>query len=107
MVEIPVTVTIALKQFLEQVQQLHHVQAAYLYGSYAKGQATTWSDIDIAIISPDFADNLSQARVALLCLAAKTDARIEPAPFAPDDFIPDDPLVSEIQRTGLALPLPA
>jgi hypothetical protein len=36
-------------------------------------------------------------------LAAQVDDRIEPAPFTPEGFIPSDPLVSEIQRTGVRL----
>ena len=39
----------------------------------------------------------------LLHLAAQVDDRIEPAPFTPQDFGPSDPLVSEIQRTGVRL----
>ena len=39
----------------------------------------------------------------LLRLAAQVDDRIEPAPFTPQDFVPSDPLVSEIQRTGVRL----
>ena len=34
-------------------------------------------------------------------LAAQIDERIEPHPFTPQDFNANDPLVSEIQRTGV------
>ncbi len=43
---------------------------AYLYGSEVRGQAGPWSDIDVAIISPDFADDLFAAQLALMQLAA-------------------------------------
>lgn len=103
MAEIPLAVKKSIQQFLSLVQQYRHIQAAYLYGSHVHGTANEWSDIDIAIVSPDFAEDRFAARVALLRLAAQVDTRLEPAPFTPTDFDPDDPLVSEIQRTGIAL----
>ena len=35
------------------------IQAVYLFGSYAKGTAHQWSDIDLCIISPKFKRPLS------------------------------------------------
>jgi predicted nucleotidyltransferase len=103
MAEIPPAIKENVLRFLALVRKSNRIKAAYLYGSYVQGTATEWSDIDVAIVSPDFADNEFAARVALLRLAAEIDTRIEPAPFAPTDFDPDNPLVSEIQRTGIAL----
>ncbi len=34
-------------------------------------------------------------------LAALIDDRIEPNPYTPEDFDANDPLVGEIQRTGV------
>jgi predicted nucleotidyltransferase len=51
------------------------------FGSEARGQAGPWSDIDVAIISPDFADDLFAAQLTLMKLAAATDERIEPRAF--------------------------
>lgn len=105
MAEIPPTIKESVLQFLSLVRRSRHIEAAYLYGSYVHGTANQWSDIDVAIVSPDFAEDRFAARVALLRLAAQVDTRLEPAPFAPTDFDPDNPLVSEIQRTGIALVL--
>jgi predicted nucleotidyltransferase len=82
------------------VQQQRRVEAAYLYGSQVKGTSTQWSDIDVAVISPDFAD-LFQERLALMRLAAQIDDRIEPYPFKPQDFNSSDPLAGEIRLTGV------
>ena len=30
------------------------ISAAYLFGSYAKGKANEWSDIDVALVSDNF-----------------------------------------------------
>jgi predicted nucleotidyltransferase len=104
MAESTTFVTENLRRFIELLQRrLPQIEAVYLYGSHTQGRATAWSDIDVAVVSPAFASDLFQARVMLLRLAAQVDDRIEPAPFTPQDFVPSDPLVSEIQRTGVRL----
>jgi predicted nucleotidyltransferase len=101
MAEIADNVIQALQRFLATVRQVRRVQAAYLYGSQARGTANEWSDIDLAVISPDFEADLFQERLLLMRLAARIDDRIEPHPFRPEDFHATSPLVSEIQRTGV------
>lgn len=99
MATIPDTVNQSVQRFLVAIRQ--RVQAAYLYGSQVKGTAAEWSDIDVAVVSPDFSADLFQERLMLMRLAAQIDDRIEPHPFTPDDFNDTDPLVSEIRRTGV------
>ncbi len=103
MAEILPAIKESISQFLSLVQKSQHIQAAYLYSSHVLGTANEWSDIDVAVVSPDFTEDQFAALVVLLRLAAQIDARIEPVPFAPTDFDPDNPLVSEIQRTGIML----
>ncbi|MGC9397271.1 MAG: nucleotidyltransferase domain-containing protein [Anaerolineae bacterium] len=103
MVTIPSAIEQSVARFIAAAQQQQRIVTAYLYGSQVKGTATQWSDIDVALVSPDFAANLFQARVALLHLAAQIDDRIEPHPFTPDDFTINHPLVSEIRQTGVRL----
>lgn len=91
----------SVRRFLMAVQRRQRLDAAYLYGSQATGTATAWSDIDLALVSPDFSADLFVERVALMRLAAQVDDRIEPHPFTPQDFNPTNPVVSEIQRTGI------
>ncbi len=92
-----------LKHFLDEVQQKYRIVGAYLYGSFAKGTSNKWSDIDVAIISPDFSDDLFEERLNLIKLAASIDDRIEPKPFKKELFDPNDPLVDEIQKSGIQL----
>ena len=101
MVAIPDTIAQSVKEYLRAIQQHQRVEAAYLYGSQIKGTATEWSDIDLAIISPDFSADMFQEQLALMRLAAQIDDRIEPRPFRPKDFNISEPLVSEIRRTGI------
>ena len=92
-----------LKHFLNEVQNKYRIVSAYLYGSFAKGTSNKWSDIDVAIISPDFSDDLFEERLNLIKLAASIDDRIEPKPFKKELFDPNDPLVDEIQKSGIQL----
>jgi predicted nucleotidyltransferase len=90
-----------VKRFLETASRGQHIAAAYLYGSHVRGTATEWSDIDVAVVSPDFAGDLFTAQLALMKLAARIDDRIEPRAFTPESFNEDNPLASVIQHTGI------
>jgi uncharacterized protein len=103
MAPVSTSVMQSVERFLAATQQQARIEAAYLYGSQVRGTAMPWSDIDLALISADFSDNLFQERLALMRLAAKIDDRIEPHPFTPERFNINDPLVSEIRRTGVQL----
>jgi uncharacterized protein len=101
--EIPVEIENILQKYIARVKQRKQVSKAYLYGSYAKGSAGKWSDIDIAIISPDFSDDLFDERIFLMKEALRLDDRIEPSPFRPEDFNLDNPLVNEISSSGIEI----
>ncbi|MFO7761603.1 MAG: nucleotidyltransferase domain-containing protein [Desulfobia sp.] len=92
-----------IHEYIAQVKKKKNVLKAYLYGSYAKGNAGKWSDIDIAIVSPDFSEDLFQERILLMKLALSVDERIEPSPFRLEDFHQNNPLVSEINTSGIEI----
>jgi predicted nucleotidyltransferase len=92
-----------IHSFLEESQQKYRIDNAYLYGSFAKGTFNKWSDIDIAIISSDFSDDLFEDRLSLMRLASTIDDRIEPRPFKKEFFNCNDPLADEIQKNGIRL----
>jgi len=92
-----------IQRFIALIQKEICVLKVFLYGSYAKGVAGKWSDIDLAIISPDFSEDLFDERIRLMKLALSVDNRIEPSPFRPEDFEENNPLVSEIYRSGIAI----
>jgi predicted nucleotidyltransferase len=55
MAQIPDKITSIINQFLTELKKNNiSVEQAFLFGSYARGTSTEWSDIDLAIISPDF-----------------------------------------------------
>ena len=92
-----------IKNFLEEIQKNYIIDDAYLYGSFAKGTAGRWSDIDIAIVSSDFSGDLFEDRLILMHRASTIDDRIEPKPFKKELFSVNDPLVDEIQKNGIRL----
>ncbi|MBI3752623.1 MAG: nucleotidyltransferase domain-containing protein [Deltaproteobacteria bacterium] len=44
-----------VKKTIEKLKSDIAIDAVYLFGSYSDGRATTYSDIDLAFISDDFA----------------------------------------------------
>lgn len=93
-----------VKEYLYKLnKQGIHITAAYLFGSYAKGTENKWSDIDVAIISPDIGEDRFEERVRMMNLSLIIDSRLEPVPFRPEDFVDEDPLVWEIKKKGVAI----
>ena len=76
---------------------------AYLFGSYLKGTAHRDSDIDIAIVSPDLGEFRFENQMILMRLTWDIDTRIEPHPFLPEEFTPENPDAAEILKTGISL----
>jgi len=77
------------------------VSKAYVFGSWVRGTATQDSDIDVALVSPEFTrfrfDDLG--KIARFKIRASTDLEVHP--FPEQQFTPDNPLVREIVNSGL------
>jgi len=74
----------------------------FLFGSYAKGNARPWSDIDICVVSNKFKNkNWDKYERQLWYWRRQVDARIEPVGMSPDEFSNSSPLVYEIKKTGI------
>ena len=71
----------------------------FLFGSYARGNFTEDSDIDIAVVFKDYRNSLDM-QVELMRIRRKIDSRIEPHPFREEEFNQSDPLVCEILKFG-------
>jgi predicted nucleotidyltransferase len=83
------------------------VEKAVLYGSYASGNVHTDSDLDLAIISPDFGKNRFEEGKMLLQIAWRIDPRLEPIPISSESYQNDTwvPLIYEIKEKGIELEL--
>ncbi|KAA0229386.1 nucleotidyltransferase domain-containing protein [candidate division KSB1 bacterium] len=79
------------------------LEAVYLFGSSARGTTHAWSDIDLAIVSPDFSGDSFEDSKRLIPYILQVDSGIEAHPFRPEDFSTDNPFVKEIVDTGLRI----
>ncbi len=89
-------------QFLNAVKAAHiTIEKALLFGSHVHGSADKWSDIDIALVSPDFCGIPFMDAKRLAPFVLQVDSRIELHPFRPEDFTEDNEFIKEILATGV------
>ena len=79
------------------------VKSMILYGSRAKGNYKSYSDIDVCIISDKILKNKDQYENFLWKKVLEIDLRIEPVIYYPKDFNDADPLVNEIKKYGIKI----
>ena len=78
------------------------ITGVYVFGSYAKGTATRYSDIDVAVISPKFKDFWSALSYLYAKLPYGLGWSIEPVGFSPKDFRDKySSLIYEIKKHGV------
>lgn len=90
------------KQFIRSIPESLGLKKAFLFGSYAKGNAHTDSDIDIAVVIGHM-DDFFSVQMQLMRLRRTIDLRIEPHPIWEGDFNMQNPFAYEIQQTGVEL----
>ena len=92
------------KQFATKVRsEIDSEALVLLFGSCAKNSIHDRSDIDIAVVSKTFGNNMPEnfARLTVIAYGINTD--IEPHPFSLDSWNYTTPFISEIKSTGVAL----
>jgi predicted nucleotidyltransferase len=79
------------------------IEKVILYGSYASGKVHVGSDIDLAIVSPDFGKDRFEEGKMLLQIAWRVDPRIEPIPISSESYENDTwiPIIYEIRKKGI------
>jgi len=94
-----------IRQFILTVaNQTPGFVTAFLFGSYAKKNQRSDSDIDIALIIDNLRDaDKFDTQVQLMLLASQFDSRIEPHPLSMQDLISDSPFIHEIKKTGIEI----
>lgn len=104
MAEVNASIMGPVRRFLRALQEHGiSVDAAYLFGSCAKGVEGLWSDIDVAVISSSISDDRFEERIRFTKLSSQIDSRIEPVPFSPETFVDEDPLAYEIKKEGIRI----
>ncbi|MCQ2748544.1 MAG: nucleotidyltransferase domain-containing protein [Clostridia bacterium] len=95
-----------IKQIVEKYAKLicenYNVEAIILFGSCAKGTNNEDSDIDIAIITDDFENDLLDEELVLMRLRRDIDTRIEPHLIRINDYKNQaTPFIKEVYETGI------
>lgn len=76
------------------------ILGSFLFGSYAQGMESEWSDIDVAILTDEFIGDSFDFTFLLMKIAREIDADIEPHPFLVAEFNEENPVAVEILKTG-------
>ena len=100
-------VELAVRSYLAAVREAGiHATRAVVFGSYARGDADEWSDIDLVVIAPEF-DAPSGAGLIdrLWILRAHTDSRIEPFACGEREWETDGarPIIEIARREGVVI----
>jgi predicted nucleotidyltransferase len=101
-------ITKKVKAFVKALQKNRiKVTKVILYGSRTIGESHKYSDIDVAIVSPDFGKDRYKEGARLFELAYKIDPLIEPVPISAKSYENDTwiPLIYEIKTKGIELKL--
>ncbi len=85
--------------YAKAIKENFNFSKIYLFGSFAKGNFTENSYIEIAFLFVYY-KNLMDIQLELMRIRRKIDSRIEPHPFREKDFNMSNPLVNEILRYG-------
>lgn len=94
----------AIRAFLDMLKAKQiRIEQAYWFGSRARGEGDSWSDWDVAVVSPDLTGIRYDDREKIIYATPKADSHIEVHPFRPEDFTEDNPFAVEIMRTGIRL----
>ncbi len=91
----------SVNRYLAELKKRNiEIVSAYLFGSYAKGKADEWSDIDLLLLLKNFIGDSFDFKFMLMKIARDIDFNIEPHPYLLDELKNDNPFVHEVLRTG-------
>jgi len=93
----------SVRAFLRAVASLFPVEAAYIFGSYARGTASPDSDIDVAVVSSAFSGDRFDDNAALARLTWGIDTRIEPVALRSEALASGSPLAAAIHLEGVSV----
>lgn len=90
-----------VRQYKQIIRPRFNIEPkVYLYGSYCKGNANPWSDIDVAVIVPAIHGNRMDISTNLTLDGWKISSLIEPVLMETDE---PSPLYRDVMRTGIVV----
>jgi predicted nucleotidyltransferase len=91
------------KAFLKECDNMHvKISRAILFGSYARSNGTNESDIDIALFSDNFSDNILK-NLDIIGKAAIKFPELDLHTFPTKSYKGNSLLMEEIKKTGIEL----
>ncbi len=104
MAQIPADISSIIDIFLRELEKENiSIERAILFGSYAQGTNTPWSDIDLALFSSDFEGDRFKDRNKIRRIKLQISSSLEPIPFPSHQYFNPDPLVEQIKKTGITV----
>lgn len=100
------TVVRKLREIIGNLSGNFPIDSAYLFGSYAKGSPKPYSDVDVAVISPEFGKNYIDETVFIMGAFEGTGLMVEPHVFTRDEYNQATEgtfLYNEVMQKGIAL----
>lgn len=102
MAQIPDKVIDIVHAFVNEARKDNiNIIKAIIFGSYANGNYTKDSDIDLALVSDDFTGSYFYDSKKLFKSVRNISFDIETHPFRPEDFDENNPFINEIIKTGI------
>lgn len=95
-------ITKLIELFIQELQKQIQVEEVILFGSYCRQTPRDYSDIDIAVVSPDFEGGTEKDCLLLDRIARRIHPLIEAIPYNSKDFRNFEPgdFIDEILKTG-------
>ncbi len=106
MAELPDNIEEVLHDYIAKLSKEINIVSAILFGSYARGNWRSDSDIDIAVFSDSFSNmDRTQAIAFLSDKSLQYGIDIQPLAFDEKDFRNDNknPFIAEIMTTGIKI----
>lgn len=94
------------KFFLRQASKKHPIRAAYLFGSYARGTQSGYSDIDVAVVFGKIAhaEKYYEETLDIFHEAQEYNSLLEILCFREDEFEKDGgAIVAQIKKEGVRI----
>jgi predicted nucleotidyltransferase len=80
-----------INEYIKTLEKYITVNTVILYGSWANGNPNEYSDIDLAVFSPDFGKHKLKELQLLSKLAWNIDESIEAIPYSTEQLYNNDP----------------
>ena len=91
-------------QFAQKVRtELDSQAEVYLFGSVITASSSSASDIDIAVVSRTFTDDVCANYARVNLLAFGVDENIDAQAVIYDDWVNKTPFTTEVQRHGVLI----